>query len=826
MGYWHLQQALKRQVLCFFYLYCFLDLVSGQIRYSVLEELPQGTLVGNVAEDLNLDTAGLFDRKLQIASEESKKYFSLDMRSGALSVKDTIDRERLCGLSTSCVIQLEVVIENPLELYRVEIEILDINDNVPSFSMSDRVLRIIELALPGARYPLESAQDPDVGINGLSSYHLSPSDYFSLSTKNRNNGNIFPELVLEKALDREQQSIHHLILTAMDGGNPPRSGSLQITVTVLDINDNVPMFDQPTYKVTLVENAPLGTLLIKLNATDLDDGPNGEVYYSFGDHTPATTLQLFEVDPKTGEITVKGEIDFEESQFLEVYVKAKDGGLSEMEGHCTVHIEIIDVNDNAPEIKLTSFSNPIPENSVLGTVVALLSIKDRDSGRNGQVRVEIPHNVPFVLKSSFENHYSLITNQELDREEVSQYKVHITASDLGSPPLSSERTLFIKIADVNDNPPCFSKPFVSAYVEENQAAGSFICILSVVDPDEGKNSLLSFSILESQVQGMPLSSYVYIDSTNGSIYSARSFDYEQIKVLQLQVKVKDAGSPSLSSNKTLHIFVLDQNDNVPVIVYPLGSKDTTFRQEIRRPMSAGYLVTKVTGVDADSGHNAWLSYMLKETTDPSLFAVAPYTGHIRTNRDFHDDDAATQRLVILVKDNGDPPLSTTLTIILILEGKSNQESSEFLTLATSPKDTSELTLYLIIALAAASVLSVVTFVVLVVRCLRNGKGNHGVYDTCCDLWRSPSRNALKYSQPHLTIKLNTDVQRQYLEEKGGNVPSQSNCYRPCFSPASDNSDFLYVKPCTLPRSRENLNAMDTSASSKHWLVDSSQVRLF
>ncbi|XP_042370490.1 protocadherin gamma-C4-like, partial [Plectropomus leopardus] len=575
--------------------------------------------------------------------------------------------EALCGQSASCVLPLQVVIENPLQLHRIEVEIKDVNDNAPSFLKRDHIIEIAESTVVGVRFPLESAEDPDVGSNGLKTYTLSKDDCFTLKVKEIENGRKIPELVLNKSLDREKKAIHNLFLIAMDGGNPVQSGTSKITVNVLDNNDNVPIFENTSYKIAVQENSSNGSFVIATKATDIDEGPNGEIEYSLGVHTPPSVLSLFRIDAVTGEIFLKNQLDHETQASYRIDISAKDKGLPKMEGHCSVQVDVLDVNDNAPEIVLTSKPTSVAEDSRSGTVVALLSVRDLDSGDNGKVTLQLPKNSPFTLKPSFSNNYALVTSGSLDRESFSEYNIAITATDSGSPPLSSEKIIPVSITDVNDNPPIFTQPSYNVYLKENGVPGSILYSVSASDLDFGENAKISYSILDSKVQDVSVSSYVYINSDNGSIYSMHSFDYEKLKVFQIQVQAKDQGSPSLSSNATVHVFILDQNDNAPAVIYPSSAMGSLSHQRMPRSAKAGHLVTKVTAVDADSGHNAWISYKVAEATDASLFTVNLYTGEVRTKRAVSEQDDSSQRLFIEIRDDGEPVQSSTATVSILLE---------------------------------------------------------------------------------------------------------------------------------------------------------------
>ncbi|XP_044060626.1 protocadherin gamma-C5-like isoform X4 [Siniperca chuatsi] len=791
--------------------------IDGQTRYSIPEELKQGSVVGNVAKDLGLGLSEIFDRKLRVASEAGEQYFSVDAGKGELVVNDRIDREALCGQSASCVLPLQVVIEDPLQLHRIEVEIRDINDNSPRFLSNELSLKLAESAAVGTRFPLESATDPDVGTNSLKSYTLSKNECCSLKIKEIEGGKTVPELVLEKPLDREKKAVHKILLTALDGGTPVRSGTSQITISVLDINDNFPVFEKNVYKVTLGEKSTNGGIIIKPKATDADEGSNGEIEFSFGSRTPDSVLSIFDIDPLTGEITLKGELDYETTKSYDIDVTAKDKGSPEMEGHCRVQVDIIDFNDNAPEIVFTSQPKPVREDAPSGTVVALISARDLDSGDNGKVTLQLTIGSPFNLKPSFSNNYALVTSGALDRESFSEYNIEVTATDSGSPPLSSKNIIPVSITDVNDNPPVFTQPSYNVYLKENGVPGSILYSVSASDLDFGENAKISYSILDSKVQDVFVSSYVYINSDNGSIYSMHSFDYEKLKVFQIQVQAKDQGSPSLSSNATVHVFILDQNDNAPAVIYPPPLPWAPLSSEDARSAKAGHLVTKVTAVDADSGHNAWISYRLAEATDASLFTVNLYTGEVRTKRAASEQDDSSQRLLIEIKDDGEPVQSATVTVSILLEDGLHEPILDLRQKAAEPsKKTGRITLYLILSLASVSVLSLLTFLILAVKCIRNSRssGSCCMRRTDCDDYKNPNRN--------LQIQLNTDGPIKYVEVLGGDMLSQSQSFRSCMSPMSEYSDFTLIKPSSTTDFKEVISVLDASLPDSTWTFESQQ----
>ncbi|NXB72911.1 PCDGM protein, partial [Donacobius atricapilla] len=760
----------------------------AQLHYSVPEDREPGFSVGDLAKDLGVDVRSLAARNLRLVSEGGQRHFQVNLAAGVLLLDSRLDREALCGQSPTCPLHLQLlVMENPLQLHRVEVDVLDVNDNAPQFPKPEVVLEITEVANPGTRLPLEVAEDPDMGSNSISTYELSPSKHFALSINVRGDGVKMPEIVLEKALDREKVPVHHLTLTALDGGNPVKSGTARVTIHVLDANDNPPVCDPPISKVLLEENMPVGTLVTKLNVTDLDEGPNGDVEYSFktSNNAPGKFTKLFSLDARTGEIRTKAPLDYEESSAYEIAVRARDKGSPAMEGHCHLRVELIDINDNSPEIVLTSVSSPVQEDAAPGTVIALIGVKDSDSGDNGQVRLQIAKELPFKLVSSFKEHFSLVTSGPLDREMASGYNITVRAVDSGSPQRATQKTFYLRIADVNDNAPNFSSPFDTAHIQENSLPGTSVFSVSASDPDEGSNAKLSYSILDNGMQDVPISTYFRIDQDNGTIYTVRALDYEQDKVFQVPVEVKDAGSPALSSTAVIHVFVLDQNDNAPSIVYPSVPKGSAFHQAIPALAEPGYLVTKIVAVDADSGHNAWLSYQLQESAEALPFQVERRSGEIRVTQALRESEDS-HRLVVEVRDNGTPSLSASVVIVISPEENSVQDFSKSLDLPQSSPEDTNLTLYLIISLVSISLVSCVMFGLVAARCLRAGSASWTLAGCCRGTGRKPASHFRGQMKPDGFIK--------YLDVGGAGLTSQAQNYTSCFSPVSDQSDFLFVKP--------------------------------
>ncbi|XP_056899807.1 protocadherin alpha-2-like [Takifugu flavidus] len=522
-----------------------------------------------------------------------------------------------------------------------------------------------ESSYVGERQPLPVAHDADIGVNSVKTYKLSQNEHFSLDIQSTGDQTVSAELVLQKALDREKQAVVELVLTAIDGGKPPKSGNLQIRINVLDVNDNSPLFSKSLYKVQVVENANVGATILTLSATDLDDGVNGELVYSFAERGRFNPEDKFALNAHNGEITLKGNIDYEENPAYEIRVQARDKGTPPRTAHSKVLVEVIDVNDNAPEISVSSLMSPVKEDAGLGTAVAMVTINDRDGGKNGLTNCRITGSVPFMLKSNYKNYYSLVVDGPLDRETASQYNVTITAEDEGTPSLTGTTIINVQISDVNDNPPRFPDSLLNVYLKENSPVGSTVHRLTTLDSDLNENAKATYHLLNNSPKS-GAASMININSETGDIISLQSFNYEELKTFQFKVQATDSGIPPLSSNVTVNVFILDENDNSPTILAPYSEHGSVNSESIPYSAEAGYFVAKIRAVDADSGYNALLSYHLSEPKGNNLFRMGTSTGEIRTKRRMSDNDLKTHPLVVLVSDNGDPSLSATVSIEVVV----------------------------------------------------------------------------------------------------------------------------------------------------------------
>ncbi|XP_016061109.1 PREDICTED: LOW QUALITY PROTEIN: protocadherin beta-6-like [Miniopterus natalensis] len=758
----------KRQVATLILLMLLWEVGSELIQYSVLEETESGTFVTSLTKDLGLSPGELATRGARVVFKGNRQHLQLDAHTYDLLLNEKLDREELCGSTEPCVLPFQVLLENPLQFFQAALRVGDINDHAPEFPAREMLLKISEITTPGKTFPLKMAQDLDVGSNSLQSYTVSSNSHFHVLTRNRSDGRKFPELVLDKALDREQQPELRLTLTALDGGSPPRSGTTDIHIRVLDINDNAPEFAQELYEVQVPENNSLGSLVITVSATDLDAGSFGEVSYAL--FQIDNLNQPFEINAITGEIRLRKSLDFEEFQSYHVDVEATDGG--GLSGKCSIVINVLDVNDNAPELTMSSLISPIPEN-LPEVIVAVFSVSDADSGHNQQVICSIDDNLPFLLRPSVENFYTLVTEGALDRENQAEYNVTITVTDMGTPRLTTQHHITVLVSDVNDNAPAFTQTSYTLFVPENNSPALHIGSVSATDADAGANAQLTYSLLPPPDPGLPLASLVSVNADNGHLFALRALDYEALQAFEFRVRATDRGAPALSGQALVRVRVLDANDNAPFVLYPPQNGSAPCTELVPRAAEPGYLVGKVVAVDGDSGQNAWLSYQLLRATEPGLFGVWAHNGEVRTARPLSERDAPRHRLLVLVKDNGEPPLSASVTLHVLLVDGFSQPYLPARDAAADAAPADPLTVYLVVALAAVSSLFLFSLLALVaVRlCRRSGAAWAGGCAAPGGRFPGP-----------------------LVDVSGAGTLSQSYQYEVCLTGGSGTNEFKFLKP--------------------------------
>ncbi|XP_036280222.1 protocadherin beta-2 [Pipistrellus kuhlii] len=759
----------QRQVLIFFVLLGTAQAGSAPRRYSVAEEMESGSFVANLLKDLGLEVDELAARGARVVSKGKKMRLHLDRQTGDLLLNEQLDREELCGPTEPCLLPFQVLLENPLQFFQAELRIRDINDHPPVFLDKEIILKIPESITPGTAFLIECAQDLDVGSNSIQSYTVTPNSHFHLKLQNSSEGLISPQLVLDKALDREEQSEITLTLTALDGGKPPQSGTALVHIEVLDINDNAPEFARLLYEVQILENSPIGSQVAMVSARDLDIGAYGEISYVFS-QASEDIRKTFRINAKSGELLLTQELDFESIQTYTLNIQAIDGG--GLSGSCVVLVHVIDLNDNPPELTMSTLINEIPEN-LQETVIAVFSVSDPDSGDNGRMVCSIQDHLPFLLKPSVENFYSIVTNTALDREMTSEYNITITVTDMGTPRLKTQHNITLLVSDVNDNAPAFTQPSYSLLLRENNSPALHIGSVSATDRDAGANAQITYSLLPPRDPRLPLASLVAINADTGQLFALRALDFEALRAFEFGVGATDRGAPALSSQALVRVQVLDANDNAPSVLYPPHNGSAPCTELVPRAAEPGYLVSKVVAVDADSGQNAWLSFQLLRATEPGLFGVWAHNGEVRTARPLGERDAARHRLVVLVRDHGEPALSASVTLHVLLVDGFSQPYLPLPEAAAEQARADPLTVYLVVALAAVS--SLFLFSVLALVAVRLCRRSRAAWAGGCSV-----------PEGHLPGHL--------VDVSGTGTLSQSYQYEVCLMGGSGTSEFKFLKP--------------------------------
>ncbi|XP_007438232.1 protocadherin-8 [Python bivittatus] len=813
---------------------------SQSVRFSVDEEAPPGTVLGVLAQELQgpapaVEAAPGTFRLVKAPGNGS--LVRVRERDGQLSLgAERLDREQLCGQAEApCLLAFDVLSlggpsSPPFRLVHVELEVRDINDHAPRFPQPLLALEVSESAAPGTRLPLALAHDPDVGSNGLQSFALSPGSPFGLEAQSRADGLKCAELVLLRPLDREAQAAYRLELVAKDGGSPARSGTATLSVRVLDANDNAPAFPRGALlTLELPEDAPPGALLLDLDASDPDEGANGQLLYAWGSQVPPEARQLFSPDPLSGRPGLRAAVDYELQRTYELDVQVSDRGASPLAASCKVVVRLLDVNDNAPSVAISALSaggadarggagpddeeaSPVAhvsEAAPAQSLVALVSTSDSDSGANGQVRCALlaaPHQ-PFALQRAYDAaSYLVLTTGALDRERVAEYNLTLVAEDLGSPPAKTVRSLTVRVADENDNAPWFAKARYEVALLENNPPGAYLTTVLASDPDLGPNGKVTYRLLDSQVMGASISTYVSVDPATGAIYALRTFNYEILKQVELSIQAMDGGSPPLSSIALVKVRVVDQNDNAPVITSPVLTNGS-LEIGVSSRASRDSLVVHIKARDADEGINAELSFTFSE--DPQqqegtldLFAINQKTGEVMLTRTLSEEQLGqVYPLLLTVADNGMPPLSTTVMVnFLVTASLPPSSGQDSVAKPSSWEDQTlqwDVPLIVIIVLAGSCTLLLVAIITIATTCNKRKKEKKGALEEPLDTSHlekghqdgSTSDGGLSSSSPHFEVH---------------SFPSKSSFASPEPSPASEDIS-------TSEHSRESTGLYDSQS---------------
>lgn len=704
---------------------------SGKtLKYKVYEEQKVGTVIARLKEDVSAVLPKLpssLSFRFRVMQLGGTPLLAVREDDGQISIGTRIDREKLCEKNSNCSIEFDVVTlpTEYLQLFHVEVEVLDINDNSPHFARAIVPIEISESASVGTRIPLDGAVDADVGENSLHTYSLTANNFFKIDVRTRTDGAKYAELVVMRELDREVQASYQLQLTASDNGVPPKSGSTLLKISISDSNDNSPAFDEQAYAINLLENSPLGTLIIDLNATDPDEGTNGKIVYSFSSHVSPKILETFKIHPENGHITLIKKVDYETSASYELDVQAQDLGPNSIPGLCKIVVKVVDVNDNKPEININLMTPGkeevayISEGAPVDTFIALVRVDDIDGGLNGEVVCRLHGHGHFRLQKTHEKNYMILTNVSLDREKRSEYSLTVIAEDRGSPSLSTIKHFTVQVLDENDNPPCFEKSRYEVFKSENNSPGAYLMTVVASDPDLGTNGQVTYTIVDTVVQDSPISTYVTIDPSNGAIYALRSFDHEDVSRIAFTVQARDGGNPAQSANASILLTVLDENDNPPIIHSP-SLRNHTAELPVWKYASPGQLITALKVTDRDAGANGEVSCTIIGGNEDGLFVMDARRCELRTNASLEQAPRDIMEIRVEVQDRGISPLSTGA--LLRLSVQENMDILPSLYPTGSTQASLDLSLIVIISLGAVcALLLIVMLMFATARCSREKK---------------------------------------------------------------------------------------------------------
>ncbi|KAL1139414.1 hypothetical protein AAG570_006398 [Ranatra chinensis] len=524
---------------------------AEQVRdLQVSEGAPVGTRVGFIGDGSSGDTGPPY------------LIVPVPHNTGEIRTKVKLDRESRSSYSL-------VAIPRSGENVRVVVRVRDENDNAPTFPSPVMEIEFPENTPRDVKRTLNPARDLDLDVFNTQRYNIvsgNVNNAFRLSSHRERDGVLYLDLQINGFLDREETSQYSLVIEALDGGNPPLRGSMTVNITIQDVNDNQPVFNQSRYFASVPENATVGTSVLRVFATDTDSGENGQVEYSIN-RRQSDRDAMFRIDSQTGLVAVNKPLDFETKEVHELVVVAKDRGAQPLETTAFVSIRVTDVNDNQPTINVIFLSDDatpkISEMAQPGEFVARISVNDPDSKTEySNVNVTLEGGEGhFGLTTQDNIIYLVIVSLPIDREQRSNYTLSVIATDTGTPPLHASRTFHLKVTDVNDNAPEFAQSIYYANVLEVADPGTSVFQINAVDRDEGNNSVLTYSIRENSDTH---SAWFQIDSRSGLITTKSHIDCETDPVPQVTVVATDSGLPPLSSSATVLVTIHDVNDNEPI----------------------------------------------------------------------------------------------------------------------------------------------------------------------------------------------------------------------------------------------------------------------
>lgn len=643
-------------LLFFYYFLSLFRPVGAVTTFYVLEEQPQGVIVGNIT--VNNGFTCSFDG--------NPSRFTIDSQTGVIKTTAKIDRENLQLNPISLTIRST---DPKSQLLSVQVRIEDINDNTPTFPAPYFTLQIPETTAVGVEFPINTAADPDLGDNGTIDYTIvygNNADKFRLGTSPSTCKRSELCILTNSNLDRENVDFYQLNISARDRGIPSLVGHHLVNITILDYNDNPPVFTSSVYDGSVAENTLPGHSILTVIANDKDIGLNGEVRYSI-EKDAAKSDEIFDIDVATGTIRTKRTLDYETKSYFTFKIIASDRGQPKESSSASVNINILDQNDNVPRFYFVKYVPTgssralVPEDTQVPKIVALIRVSDDDSGVNGEVQLEIAKGNElghFVIEKdqTLSGMYYLKVAHKLNREQISIYNLTLNATDRGYPSKTALQYAYIEVLDINDNSPKFSTNIYTAMISENSPNGSYVLKLNASDPDAGSNGTISYSITSGNDLG-----WFQIDDKSGLVTTSMPIDREIISSVSITVTAQDHGPTPNSGSTLLRIDIVDINDNVPVFEKSLYTKI------VPEDTSQGTSILQITATDKDTGENARITYAIDSDSQQlkNQFILEPSSGILKTNGNLNREVKSSYTIPVIASDNGKIKLTSKVATVIV-----------------------------------------------------------------------------------------------------------------------------------------------------------------
>ena len=648
--------------------------VRGQLSQVTLgpftEQQRAGVMVGNVASASNIasevspqEFQTLRYEFLDPSNLQTASLFTINGQTGGIFTSAMIDREIVCEYQEECLIRFGVTVSSDatafLRIISVAVNVTDVNDNVPTFPREEITLNIPEGNNVGMTYPLPVAVDKDTKTNSVAGYNLlTTTDAFELNVEKNLDDSFKISLYVNSFLDREERDRYLVRVTARDGGIQPLTGTLNVNINITDINDNAPQFSKQHYSYSVVENAPNGTIIGRVFATDLDSGVNARITYSFSASSSRSKLQeLFDIHPDTGEIKIIAPLQFASGKTYEAVIEARDNGFPQQETQAQLQMIIVDTGNNPPRAEflpknaLFAHTVLIAENAKIPQLVGTMKVEDNDPGPSGTVNCHASHSSFKVQKLPQGGGFLVLLQRQLDREKEDKINVTISCADAGAPPMTAQTTFSVIVGDVNDNAPVFSQPVYLANLSENAQKDVEVIRVSAQDYDKSINSQFYYYLHPKENEMFKL------NSKTGVLTSNMMFDREVDNEVTVYIKAIDEGDPPMTGTTEVIVQILDANDNAPTL------ETTEF--DVMEGSAPDRPVGRLSAHDADVGINAEVEYYMKAVTPLPPFTVYP-NGQIRTtsgvtiDRELKD----TYVLEIHMNDKGTPSMSSSASVTI------------------------------------------------------------------------------------------------------------------------------------------------------------------